>query len=232
MNMESEVFRLACIALSVLVVLAFFTDWIVKDRQFLKSRIKNRNDESEYVHRFLAKGCEIRSGLTNSVTSATENLLKAKSSREAAELSIRHIEMLLVDQDKLGFVTSGSELDVVLRQQLLDRDEASFIEHQQMVHAHVEKVRDYIFAMQSLSKRLSDWRRGKRKHIQDECDKLITDLEGDAHRHWELTKRMLTEADRDPVGIAEELATPRVLAFRKKLRKFRSQVRTELAEKK
>ncbi len=177
------------------------------------------------------KAAELTGTLIEHLNIASDSLHNANLSREAAESSIRHIEMLLVEQDKLGFVTSGSELDVLLRSQILDRDEESFIKSQQNVHAHVEKMRDCLFEMQRLSASITEWRRDKDSDLQDSCDKLISDLEGKAHQHWALTKRMLSEVDRDPVGIDDDRVTPRVLAFRKELQQLRSHIRTKLAAK-
>ncbi len=228
--MGNFIFALALIGL-VVEIIAYC---LGRESMFGKARIEgkvDKDDDLQYVFDSRKKFSELTGTLTVNLTIASDSLNNAKISRQAAESSIRHVEMLLVEQDKLGFVTSGSELDVILRRQFMDRDEESFIKSQQAVHAHVEKVRDCVFDMQRLSKCLSDWMPGRKTYIQDACDELIIDLERDAKKYWTLTDSMLAEADRDPVGIDDERATPKVLEFRQELQKFRSHIRKKLAAK-
>lgn len=206
--------------------------WIVRDRRFIEKNIKDRNDFRQYAQSFSTNAYQLQSSLNHHLAAASNNLHAAKVWRKAAELSIRHIEMLLVEQDKLGFITSGSELDVLHRQQFLDRDQTSFIKSQHVVHVHVEKVRDCIFEMQRLSKEVSDWIPGRSSHIQEACSSLVRDLERDANHNWEETDRILCDADRDPVGIEDELVSPKVIEFRKELESARSKLRASLAAEK
>ncbi len=227
--MGSEILTLVGYAAVIVIVLYLARCWIVKDMRFVEQRIRDGSDYREYAQSFLANAYQLRSSLKHHLAAASNNLHALKVWREAAELSIRHIEMLLVEQDKLGVVTSGSELDVLHRQQFLDRDQTSFIRAQHGVHVHVEKVRDRIFEMQRLSKQISDWVPGRASHIQEACSSLVRDLEREAKQFWEETDRILCDADRDPVGIDDELVSPKVIEFRKEFAQLRSKIRTNLA---
>lgn len=230
--MGSAILTLIGFAALVVIVFLIARRWIVREKRFIQKSIKDGREYRHYAQAFLPNAHQLRSSLKHHLAAASKNLLAAMVWREAAESSIRFIEMRLVEQDKLGFVTSGSELDVLHRQQFLERDEESFIKSQHAVHVHVQKMRDLILESRRLSKEVIDWLPGRGCDVGAACCSLARDLDGEAKHFQDEIDLIVCDADRDPVGIADELVSPKVIEFRKELDSARSKLRANLAAEK
>ncbi len=201
-----------------------------EEKEARKREAKMKADLADW-RRMDGNVIDFRYHLAKDLNAASRCLHSTRSKREAAEHCIRTVESALAEQDKLGFVTDGSEMNVLHATQHLNGYETEFIKAQQAVHAYVEKVRDHVFDLLAESVKISEWMPEVSARLQEQARKLVAEIEPEAKAMWAVTDRMLTDADRDPAGLADEYVTPGVTKWREERVGARRKIRDNLASK-
>lgn len=167
------------------------------------------------VEDFKSRSLQLRDDLQLHLDAASGNLHNMTVARAAIEASLRFIEMRLIEQDKMGFVTSGSELDVLMRHQVLNVDAVSFTTSRFRVDQQLEKARCDVIQLQELAEEITAWSADRSVELRTQCNDLIAVIGRELSLSSGKLESINIGAEKSVVGIDINFATPKVMEFRR-----------------